>query len=335
MKSPLLNRLKIQIETTKISSRHVLGIGLITLAVLIAVMIPVMAFTPLGTSTMQAVGLLPPTPPPLVSFQMPRVEQLTVDKAPPEVQAQFAYLEDAQHGTILMNKQATKYVAIASTTKMMTALVAIQSGRLDCTVTIKQYILDHVIINNSSNAGLLLGDTFSVRELLPGLMLPSGGDAALAIAECLYGSEEQFVEQMNRMAQHLNLYHTHYNTVDGRDEPENYATAIDMAHLAAYALNVPEFAEVVKQSSYILPANADHATYKWKNTNNLLVSYDGMLGVKTGHTERSGYCLIFAARRNGQFLIGAVFNSPDITERDNDARTILDWGFSLPVKAVS
>ncbi len=220
---------------------------------------------------------------------------------------------------------------MASTTKIMTALIAIQTADLQQLVPIKQDAYDRVHIDGGSGANLIVGDQLSLKDLLYGLLLPSGDDAAIAIADAL-GGQDAFVGRMNLFAYRLHLYQTHYTTSDGLTNDEtHYSTAYDLTQLAQYALHIPLFAQIVQTPEYTLAATAQHHSYDWKTTNTLLTTYAGTIGVKTGHTDAAGWCMVFAARHAGHELIGAILDSPSETQRDQDTTTLLNWGFSLPL----
>lgn len=284
---------------------------------------------------------------PLIIHNKPLPTLLRVQGKPPTVTAGVAYLYDADSGQTLIDQNGEKVVPMASVTKIMTAIVALRTGDLNQQITVPQAALDHVILNNGSNAGLVAGDKFTLNELLYALMLPSGDDAAYTIATSLAGSTDQYVARMNLMARRLHLFQTHYINPDGltsTDNQDNLTSAYDLIKLTQYALSIPKFAAIVQTPHFDLPATADHAAYKWKNTNYLLdTSYPGMLGVKTGTTDNAGACLVFYDKRNGLNLIGVVLHSIDNLDpaqdtRYSDTKQLLEWGFKLekivPTKAM-
>ncbi|HET8846850.1 MAG TPA: D-alanyl-D-alanine carboxypeptidase family protein [Ktedonobacteraceae bacterium] len=274
--------------------------------------------------------------------------------SPKAVDASEAILMDANTGNILFEKNSTTQVPMASTTKIMTALVAIQAGNLDQLITVSQDALDQNLIGSS--ARLRLGDKIALKDLLYGMMLNSGDDAATAIADGIAGSTEKFVAVMNGTALRMGLFQTHFLTVSGLDTdlkgnpiPNNqhYTTARDLLTLTRYAMSIPLFAQIVSQKTYTLPESSTHASYTWENTNPLLSDYPDAMGVKTGWTAAAGGCLVFSAKRNGHTLIGVVLHSVgsasqklnedqvaerqtlDDQTREADATTLLNWGFSL------
>jgi len=249
---------------------------------------------------------------------------------PPTIAATEGYLFDPTTGQVLFSKNADHEMAMASTTKIMTAMTALTFGSLSQRITIGP---DTVAMQNGidSVAGLQLGDSLTLCELLYALLLPSGDDAAVAIAEGVAGTEARFVAEMNAEAALLGLWRTHYANPDGLDENGHYTTARDLAQLAAYAMQIPVFAQVVGTATYTLPQTANHIAYTWNTTNYLLTAtnyYQGATGVKTGTTGNAGACLVFSAARNGRQLIGVVLNDPTDAGRFTDATALLDWGFA-------
>jgi D-alanyl-D-alanine carboxypeptidase (penicillin-binding protein 5/6) len=322
--------------------RRILAVILAVLAVCIASTTLVLAYTSSGQQVLASAGITlstappSPTPIPYTPTPMPTPRPvLTVKGAPPTVQATAAYLLDMDTSDVLVDINGEKPLPMASTTKIMTALIAIQTADLNQLITIQQSDIDHALLNDGSNASLKANDQLTLKDLLYALLLPSGDDAATSIARVLGGSSvANFVTRMNLFAYRLHLFQTHYSNPDGltldSDGP-HYTTAADLARLAHYALSVPLFAQIVKTPSYTVPATAHNQSYNWSNTNTLLTTYNGMDGVKTGHTFAAGYCLVFAATRNGHNLLGVVLNSPTQDQRDKDATALLNWGFALPV----
>jgi D-alanyl-D-alanine carboxypeptidase (penicillin-binding protein 5/6) len=268
---------------------------------------------------------------------------LTPHGTPPAFDATSAYLLDADTGHTLMDTQGEQRLPMASTTKIMTAVLVLDKGNLNQMVTIQQDAINEVADNNGSTAHLHVGDEIRMKDLLYALLLPSGDDAAIAIADGISGSVSAFVQQMNNYAHQLHLNNTHYINPDGltyklangATNPNHYTTASDLAHLTRYAMQNPLFAQIVQAQEYVLPATSAHHGYDWVTTDKLLRSYAGAVGVKTGYTEEAGYCLVFAAYSNGHHLIGVLLHDGDTeTEADRrfaDAATLLDWGFQLPL----
>lgn len=251
----------------------------------------------------------------------------------PPLSAPIAYLENPYTGVVYLAQNADRPVAMASTTKIMTALVAITYGNLDETVTVGYDATPAAVRQINADASLAFlrqGDKLTLRDLLYALLLPSGDDAAVAVADAVAGSQEAFVARMNAEAALLGLDHTRYADVHGLDAPGHYTTARELAILAAAAMRSPTFAAVVATPVYKLPANTDHGDYIWTTTNELLLDngYPGLTGVKTGFTGDAGHCLVFAAERPYGHLLGVVLDDDGDPARFDDAAALLDWGFA-------
>ncbi len=252
--------------------------------------------------------------------------------APPQVSATAAELYNATTGKLMLAIAPNTSLPMASTTKIMTAVVALTYGRLDQQITITQDVVD-IEGTGASIAGLRLGDTLSLRDLLYCLMLPSGDDAAIAIADGVAGSQANFVALMNLEAGLLGMSHTHYANAHGLDAADHYTSVSDLVRLTQYAMSSPTFAQVVATASTTIAATASHHQYDLTNTNELLptetFAYDGAIGVKTGFTGPAGYCLVFAAKRPSGELIGVVLGEPTYNGRFTDATALLNWGFGV------
>lgn len=229
--------------------------------------------------------------------------------------AKSAILIEAASGEIVYEKNAYEKLPMASTTKIMTALVAIEQCDLSQTVTIPS---DAVGIEGSS-LYLKEGEKLTMLQLLYGLMLQSANDAAVAIAIECAGSVDDFAVLMNQKASELGLKNTHFSNPNGLDEEDHYTTAYDLAQLTAYALKNETFAKIVSTYKYDI---GDRIVV---NHNKLLQTYEGACGVKTGFTKRSGRCLVSAAERNGVKLICVTINDGDDWR---DHSSLLDYGFT-------
>jgi serine-type D-Ala-D-Ala carboxypeptidase (penicillin-binding protein 5/6) len=296
----------------------------------------VLTLRPTSTTIFMSLGTKPsPTPTTLLlpsPTPIPTLTPiLTATKATPNINASAVYLLDADTEHVLYDKNGEKPILMASTTKIMTALIAIQTGHLNSLITVHQDAIDRVILDDGSSSGLVDGDVLPLKDLLYALLLPSGNDAAYAIADGLGGNVPNFVARMNLLAYRLHLYQTHYNSPDGltADETTHYTSAHDLAILSQYAMQIPLFASIVKTQTYKIQLN--NQPLVWNNTNTLLATYAGITGIKTGHTDAAGYCLVFSATRSGHHLIGIIFGSPNQKQRDTDAATLLNWGFHLPL----
>lgn len=326
--------------------RRTIAIILLALAICLLVSVPVLAFTPLGANLLGGVS---PTPqstiaPTFLTFTpvaTPRVTPvLTPNGKPPAITANEAMLLDEDSGHILYDLNGEHAQPMASTTKIMTAIIAMQTANLDMLVTVHQDAVNEVNNNGGSSANLRAGERLTLRDLLYGLLLPSGDDAAIAIADALGGSAQNFVQVMNLYAYRLHLFSTHFINPDGltyytaSNQPiaGHYTTAYDLARLAQNAMSLPLFAQIVRTQHYTLPASATHGAHSWDNTNTLLTSYSGITGIKTGFTLEAGGCLVFSATRSGHHLLGVVLHSIPENNRFHDAVALLNWGFALPMK---
>ncbi|GER86670.1 hypothetical protein KDW_08320 [Dictyobacter vulcani] len=317
--------------------RRILVVSLLCLAIFLLILTSVLVFTPAGTSFLTTTGITaPPTPTPLPLASPTPVPTpqpvLTAKGSPPDITATASLLLDADTGHVLYEKQAEKPLLMASTTKIMTALIIIQTANLDQPIHVHQDAIDRVVLDDGSSAGLVVGDVLPLRDMLYALMLASGNDAAYAITDELGGGDRTvFVARMNLFAHRLHLFQTHFNSPDGltADSTTHYTTAYDLAILSRYAMSIPLFAQIVRTQTYT--AHAPNRDLVWTNTNKLLGTYPGISGIKTGHTFGAGYCLVFSAARGQHHLIGVILNSPDETLRNKEAATLLDWGFQLPV----
>ncbi len=326
--------------------RRILIVFLVVLGISILILTPIVAFTPWGANLLGGVAQISPavspspihTPTPTPTPIPTPV--LTVEGKPATVTAQAVFLLDEDTGNILEDLNGENPMPMASTTKIMTALIAIQTADLKMVVTINREAYDEAALHDGTSAGLVIGDQITLKDLLYGLMLPSGDDAAIAIADAIGGSTDNFVNMMNLFAHHLQLYQTHFLNPDGltayetggKVNPDHYTTARDLVRLADYAMKIRLFAEIVKTQEYTLAPAAHHHGYTWDNTNDLLRTYTGMTGVKTGWTPEAGGCLVFSATHAGHHLIGAILHSIDKPHRFSDAKAVLDWAFGLPLR---
>lgn len=238
---------------------------------------------------------------------------------------------DANTGEVIAEQNADERVAIASLTKVFTTIEALERGDLD------QIITTHagdVYASTSTTMGFGEGESFTLRDLLYGMMLPSGNDAAHAIARALGAREglsddeayENFVRMMNERAANMGLTNTQFKNPHGWGVEGHYSTARDVATFVMYALTFPEFEKIVGTSSY----TTSNGNYTVINTNRLLTEhlYSGLVGGKTGYDEDAGYCLIEIARRGDTTLITVTLDgaAPDIWYMDNEV--LLDYGFA-------
>jgi D-alanyl-D-alanine carboxypeptidase len=239
---------------------------------------------------------------------------------PVSTNAEAAALIDVESGRLLYSHNGDKRMRIASLTKIMTAIVAIEHGDLSDIIKTGRRAAG----KEGSSIYLRVGDEMSLHHLLYGLMLRSGNDAAVAIAEHVGGSEEGFVHLMNEKARELGLENTHFMNPHGLDHDDHYSSANDLARLTAYALRNPVFREIVKTRVKKVPNHNAEWDHVWTNKNKMLLMYEGADGVKTGYTKLAGRCLVSSATRNGQQLAAVTLNDGDDWA---DHRKLLDWGF--------
>ncbi|MCZ8512891.1 D-alanyl-D-alanine carboxypeptidase [Paenibacillus filicis] len=234
--------------------------------------------------------------------------------------AEAAALIDVTSGRLLFSSGGDKPMRIASLTKVMTAIVAIEHGKLSD----KAKVGKNAYLKEGSSIYLKLGEEMNLKDLLYGMMLRSGNDAAMTIAEHVGGSLEGFVYLMNEEARMLGMSGSSFKNPSGLDEEGHYSTANDMAKLTAYALRNPVFAEIVKTKVKKVPNPNESWDYSWVNKNKMLSLYDGADGVKTGYTKLAKRCLISSATRGGQQL--AVVTLSDSNDW-LDHQRLLDYGF--------
>jgi len=239
----------------------------------------------------------------------------------PTVSASSAVLIDGDTLEILYEKDAYKKRSMASTTKIMTSLIAVESGRLDDTVTVneKPYIEGTAI-------GFNKGDRLTLRDLCYAMLLESGNDAALLTAEHFSKTEKAFSELMNKRAAEIGMKNTSFVTASGLDADEHYTTAYDMALLGACAIKNSLFREICSAKSYKAEYIEPKITKYFSNHNRLLSSCEGVIGIKTGFTKKSGRCLVSACERDGKILVAVTLNAPDDW---NDHKRLYGYGYSL------
>jgi serine-type D-Ala-D-Ala carboxypeptidase (penicillin-binding protein 5/6) len=250
---------------------------------------------------------------------------------PPKVTAEAAFVYDPRLGLTYFAKNADMELPQASCTKIMTALLAVERGNLNQIVSIGRDA-QALVRPDSSYMGLSAGEKLSLKELLYGLLLPSGNDAAVAIADAIGGNVPAFVALMNKRAQQLGLTRTHFMNPHGLGEPNHYTTAHDLAVLAAAAMENPVLVQITSTKEYKIRKTSTHKAYDLVTGDDLIPGarspYPGAIGVKPGYTGDAGYCQAFAAVRYGHLIVGAVLNEPSWEIRITDMRNLLDWGFA-------
>ncbi len=239
-----------------------------------------------------------------------------------EIYSKSAIIYERNSKTILYEKNSHEVVPMASTTKIMTCILILENCNLDSVVTVSNTAASTI----GSRLGLSTNDKISINDLLHGLMLCSGNDAATCLAETCSGSVEDFAVLMNSKAQELGLTSTSFVTPHGLDNDNHFTTACDFAILTDYALNNPLFRQIVGTKYYTV--NINGASKQIHNTNELLGSIQGVYGVKTGFTSKAGRCLISAASRDNLDIIVVVFGADTKNIRNNDSIKLINYAFS-------
>ena len=257
--------------------------------------------------------------------------------APAGVQAPWAEVANAATGADLWSRSSVTERPMGSVTKVMTAYVVIEAGDLNRVITVPEGIVAYDKKYDASTAGLVPGEKLTALQLLYAMMLPSGCDAAYTLATAYGPGFTAFVAKMNATAKKLGLSKTHFSDPSGLPNPgqyTNYSTVRDLISLGRDAMKLAVFRQVVATRSYHVAAGAGHRAHTWKNLNQLLASYSGAIGIKTGFTAAAGECLLFEARRGSTTLIGAVLHSSASESAAgqaapvHDATVMLNWGFS-------
>jgi len=252
---------------------------------------------------------------------------------PGGVGAREAAVENASTGALLWSRELNTERPMGSITKVMTALVVIRAGDLGRKITIPYAAVAYARTHDASRADLRAGDKLTARQLLEGLMLPSGCDAAYVLAEAYGPGLSAFIAKMNATAKLMGLTRTHFANFDGLPWPTEhatYSTAANLLTLGRVAMKSAVFRAIVDQRSYRVDAGSGHHAYLWRNTDPLLGTYRGAAGIKTGYTLAAGHCLLFEATRDRYSLIGVTLDSPGVgtTVSGADATRILNWAFS-------
>ena len=259
---------------------------------------------------------------------------IEVTSAPSGVKAKGAVLADADTGQILWGRDVGTERPMASVTKVMTALLVLESGNLGQEIAVPAAADSYAWKYGGESAGLHPGDVLTAQELLAALLLPSGADAAYTLANAYGPGLNAFIARMNATAAQLGMKDTHFTSPDGLPYPtetSTYSTPSDLLTLGLVAMRYPAFRSIVDLRFYHLPKGPGHHEYWWDNTDHLIGSYQGALGIKDGYTDDAGHCLLFEATRNGRTLIGVVLDSPatGTAAGAQDAGRMLNWGFGL------
>ena len=254
--------------------------------------------------------------------ETPKVDGLVLspDDALPRVTARSAVVMEAKTGRVLYERNMDNRQFPASTTKIMTLIIALEKGNLDDVVKVGP----HAAGTEGSTLWLEEGDEITLRELLYGMMLHSGNDATVAVAEHIAGSVDAFARLMTDKAHEIGAKDTNFVNANGLPDDAHYTTAHDLALIASYGYTLPEFEKIVSTKEITFPWVKDD-THRLRNENHMLWLYEGGNGVKTGYTDAAGRCLVSAAKRDGIQLVAVVLDSNWMW---NDSILLLDYGFS-------
>lgn len=239
---------------------------------------------------------------------------------PPEVSAKAFALIDGS-GRTLYSKNDDEKLPMASTTKIMTTIVALEKAGLNDIIK----VTPKAAKVPGSSIYLKAGEKIKLKDLLYGVMLESGNDAATAVAEGVGGGEENFVKLMNQESLKLGAFNTHFSNPHGLDVKEHYTTASDLAKIALYGLKNKEFAKIVSTKSMVLKSTDEEDNRYFVNHNKMLWHYEGANGVKTGFTDKAGRCLVTSATRNNVTLVCVTLNDSNDW---SDTQKLLDYGFN-------
>ena len=239
----------------------------------------------------------------------------------PSINSRSAVVIDRESKRILYGKNENDKRPMASTTKIITALIVIEKGNFNDTVTVSK----KAAITGGSRLGLKTNDKITVKDLLYGLMMVSGNDAAVALAEYIAGDVTSFADLMNERAKQIGLENTHYVTPHGLDSDEHYTTAYELAILADYALNNKTFANIVNTKNYTVSING--YSKNLNNTNELLGYLNGVYGVKTGFTNGAGRCLVTSVKRADLDIICVVMGADTKKYRTSDSIKLIEYAF--------
>jgi D-alanyl-D-alanine carboxypeptidase len=244
---------------------------------------------------------------------------------PPRIGALSAVVLDEASAAVLYESDAHRRLPPASLTKIAASVVALRAGGLDEEAVSD---VDGFMMRGSTIMGLYAGDRLSRRDLLYGLMLPSGNDAALALGRNVAGSDEAFVAKMNALVEELGLRDTRFDTPHGLGRT-GYSSAYDLAILSRHAMQLPEFANIVQSTTWKVTGSR---SYNVHNVNSFLFNFAGADGIKTGFTNAAGKTMVASATRDGHRLYAVILNDPATT---SDASALLEWAFRSHIWSAS
>ncbi len=258
---------------------------------------------------------------PMVIASLFQLQAQAAVAKPPVLSAKSAIVMEVSTGKILYSKNSEERKYPASTTKMITLITALEHGNLSDMVTVSE----NAVEAEGSSLGLVPGERLKLEEILYGLMLESGNDAAVAVAEHISGSVEPFAVLMTEKARLIGATNTNFLNPSGLPNPNHYSTAHDLAKIAAYGYNNPLFAKIVNTRYKSIPSPGKEQVRELYNENKILRLYEGGNGVKTGYTDAAGRCLVSAAKVNNIQLVAVVLDADRMWE---DSMSLLDYGFS-------
>lgn len=274
----------------------------------------------------------------VLAFQIISVTCSAETDPPPQLKSEAAILIDSNSGRVLYEKEADKRLYPASTTKIMSAILALENLNLNDTVVASQEAVESIPVGGS-NIGILPGEQLTVEQLLYGMLVASANEACNVIAEYMSGSVDEFVVQMNQKAQELGMTNTKYLNTHGLHSPEHYTSARDLATLTRYAMRNEKFREMVATTRYVIPPTEKYPEERILTNTNYLISnlqnasyyYSKAIGVKTGYTSQAGNCLVSAASNTGTELIAVTLNAepqPDAVYSFVDSKQLFEYGFA-------
>jgi len=308
---------------------------------LVAILSGTVLFTSLVINPFAPKAVVEPTAT-ATATSIPTPTPFVPQKPAPGITALAATMVDPATGDALYSLHPGDQRAMASTTKIMTAAVALLTATdMNQTIRVGSDV-NSLIGTGASEMGVIPGQTYTLQQLLYGLLLPSGDDAAIVIADGVAGSQTAFVARMNAVAAWLGLAHTRYVNPHGLDANGHYTSAADLAKLTEFALEFPLFRQIVATPVYQIPATATHPLLKLESTDQFLNATDsvpgtsfvadgkalGVDGVKTGFTENAGHCLVLDAIQNGHEVIIVLLGEPNDPARFVDGAALLRWIFS-------
>lgn len=254
----------------------------------------------------------------LIFFLYSTISGYTLES--PEISAKSAIVICADTGEIVFEKNPYQKMPMASTTKIMTSILALEYGANEQYLT----VTSEMVSVEGSSIGLLPDDMISLKTLVKGMLLESGNDAANSVAHAVGGTMSNFVALMNYKAKEIGMNSTSFETPSGLDGDNHYSTAFDMALLGAYAIKNPEFRLICSSDKQVVYYGNKPYRRVFTNNNKLLNTYDGAFGIKTGFTKKSGRCLVSAVERDGKTLVAVTLNAPDDW---NDHMKMYDYSF--------